>query len=663
MLTERSTLFHQELQRATNVAFFLTRFSEKTPERDSLFHAVVLQSLLSIDAQNSPIVEPEEPVEEGAANLRVYLDEDLTIPDPIVNAPVHESPEVEETIIPEDDTPAPIEIEQIILEAVDTDPTDAVEPDLEAEVIEEPETTPPETPDELPEPQPEPEEAGSNTKSVAAQANEPVAAQDAVEDEYTIFDVRDFGAIANDGVDDSQAIQAAIDAARDHDGDARVVLEGGKYLSDNALFVHDNTYLHIDESAALVKGYVSGAANAFIRTEPVTRGLNDLENNISNGLKLVDNVTITGGGRIELKSKALDGTGSYGPILLVAGSNWDVNNITIDGYYSTPDLDASGNLILSPRPEKEYKIEANGNAIGILVVGDNHVLTDLNILDGSHSYGTTGIRVFSGNDIYISNTYIESGDDMIATAPVAKYILRNGEYSINQSPLNQGDIDGVHFHNITGYSTAARAFAAIDGHAPKLGPVWGNKVTDVTITELDATVYKANHGLVIANYLGDEEITDPFGNVVSETGLLDRFSILDSTLTMENLPSGLVSFLPNGVDPYDHARGLVVQDVQDVIIDGLTITGDIGREAHYIGIDGAANVFEDDVTLEDTVIEGAELWLDDTGEGDWPWDTYLHTLFQSEGEPAASAEPLAAQTLSAPAWVASAEELGLSEVA
>ena len=80
---------------------------------------------------------------------------------------------------------------------------------------------------------------------------------------FARFDIRDYGATAGDGTDDARAIQAAIDAARDFGPGARVVIEGGEYLSNSALFVHSHTYLHLDESATLLKGYVSGAAQAF----------------------------------------------------------------------------------------------------------------------------------------------------------------------------------------------------------------------------------------------------------------------------------------------------------------------------------------------------------------------------------------------------------------
>lgn len=428
--------------------------------------------------------------------------------------------------------------------------------------------------------------------------------------DYVIFDVRDYGAVGDGVVDDGAAIQAALDAARDHGGSTKVVLEGGKFLSNSEIFVHDHSHLHIDEGAELVKGYVSGAANAFIRTEPVPRGLDDPENGISNGLKLVENVTITGGGEITLKSKALDGTGSYGPILLVAGSNWNVSDITIDGYYATPKLTPDGELMYSDRPEQDYLSEPNGNAIAILVVGDDHVLTDLNILDGSHAYGTTGIRIFSGSDIYVSDTYIESGDDMIATAPVAKYDFRFGEDAYNRSPLNQGDIDGVHFHNISGYSSAARTFAAIDGHAPKLGSSWGNSVSNVTITEMNATSYKSNHGLIIANYLDDEEDSVNDG----ADGLLSGFSIIDSSLSMSSLV---------GLDPYEHARGLLIQNVEGVQITNLEISGEISRDVHLLNVDAQYETEEG--------LSARSISLDiPGGSGSSDFQPYLHAIYEAE---------------------------------
>ncbi|MEB3356353.1 MAG: glycosyl hydrolase family 28-related protein [Synechococcales bacterium] len=82
---------------------------------------------------------------------------------------------------------------------------------------------------------------------------------------FSTFNVLDFGAIANDSSDDTQAIQKALDAAKKAGG-GRVYLPAGKYYlsgtgdaSDGAIRVHSNTELFGDgmgkTELKLVDGY------------------------------------------------------------------------------------------------------------------------------------------------------------------------------------------------------------------------------------------------------------------------------------------------------------------------------------------------------------------------------------------------------------------------
>ena len=78
---------------------------------------------------------------------------------------------------------------------------------------------------------------------------------------------------------------------------------------------------------------------------------------------------------------------------------------------------------------------------------------------------------------------------------------------------------------------------------------------------------------------------------------------------------------------------------------------------HYIGIEGTRDVFENDVTLVDTVIDGAELWLGDFDQDPSPWDPYLHVLFQEEEQASATASAAPTGLEDAPALAEDGIEL------
>ena len=333
---------------------------------------------------------------------------------------------------------------------------------------------------------------------------------------------------------------------------------------------------HLDQSATLLKGYTSIAADAFIRTEPHRPGLDDPALGVSNGLQLADEVTITGGGTIAMASKALDGTGSYGPVLLVAGERWTVDDITIDGFYATPRLDGTGALRLLGE-ENHYDMDITDNAIAVQVVGLDHRLTNLRLLDGSHSHGSTGIRVFSGHDIVIDGVHIESGDDMIAIAPAPAYAYEEDARLVrNPSPLNQGDVAGVSISNVTGFSTAARVFAAIDyHHGPK--ELWSHGVYGVTVSNVDAASYKANHGIIVRSDV-DGVVVGRDGRVVGDANV-GGVEFADVRLRMGTLPHALRDYVETP-PAYVSKRGVVLHDTSDVTLARVVIDGDVEQTVH-----------------------------------------------------------------------------------
>lgn len=81
-------------------------------------------------------------------------------------------------------------------------------------------------------------------------------------DGWTQFNIVHFGAIANDDGFDDDAIQAAIDAAEDHNGPAVVFFPSGRFLvSDNN---NTSEYIRISRDSIVLKGSGSGAGGTEI---------------------------------------------------------------------------------------------------------------------------------------------------------------------------------------------------------------------------------------------------------------------------------------------------------------------------------------------------------------------------------------------------------------
>ena len=69
------------------------------------------------------------------------------------------------------------------------------------------------------------------------------------------FNVHDYGAIANDSMDDYNAIQSALNAARGSNGQATVIIpKGTYYLNNNSLRISSNTTLIADGATIIFNG-------------------------------------------------------------------------------------------------------------------------------------------------------------------------------------------------------------------------------------------------------------------------------------------------------------------------------------------------------------------------------------------------------------------------
>ncbi|MDP4226247.1 MAG: glycosyl hydrolase family 28-related protein, partial [Bacteroidota bacterium] len=100
-----------------------------------------------------------------------------------------------------------------------------------------------------------------------------------------VFNIKDYGAVADNSTDNTKAIQAAIDAAANAGG-GRVVVPAGEYLCGPIQFT-SNFNLQIE----------SGAILRMLPLERYPGGLTEGQNFI-NGIKLHD-VAITGSGIID----------------------------------------------------------------------------------------------------------------------------------------------------------------------------------------------------------------------------------------------------------------------------------------------------------------------------------------------------------------------------
>ena len=136
----------------------------------------------------------------------------------------------------------------------------------------------------------------------------------------TYFDVTDpeFGAIPNDEIDDSYAINAALNQARNTDETITVYVPAGNYIISESLIIYSNTKLILDENA-VIKSISSEDESAMVY------GMhNDLEDT-HGGYTRIENIEISGGtwdknSRSDIVSSAF---------ILRHGKNINIHDLTV----------------------------------------------------------------------------------------------------------------------------------------------------------------------------------------------------------------------------------------------------------------------------------------------------------------------------------------------
>lgn len=235
------------------------------------------------------------------------------------------------------------------------------------------------------------------------------------------YNVYDYGAKGDGSALDTQAIQRAIDSCN-KGGGGTVLLPYGKFLS-GTLFLKDNVYIQLESAATLL-----GSTN-----------LNDYNSKRENLIFAQDahNIGIVGTGTI-------DGNGE---------SYWKGK----DRPYNRPDImllfDHSKNILI------EGITIVNAPKFNLLLYKcDRGRIDGVTILNDRDSPNTDGIDLVSSSNIFISNCYIDTGDDAICLKSdkgkitenivVTNCILRSDDSAIKCGTNSEDIIRHCLFSNI-----------------------------------------------------------------------------------------------------------------------------------------------------------------------------------------------------------------------
>lgn len=351
----------------------------------------------------------------------------------------------------------------------------------------------------------------------------------------TQYNVKDYGAIGDGSTDDTQAIQAAIDACSDG---GSVILTSGTYMSGQIKLKSDMT-LWIDKTAVL-KGIQNNSLYPAIAQHA------DNANVWLSG--------VLGGGGWELKEAFVYAEGANN--LTIAGGG------TIDGNGDCEIWDHTKDEIL--RPMALYvAYSENVRVVNVDIVNSamwNFVILECNtvIVDGininTSTFGVNkdGIDICDAHDVTITNSTILCQDDAICPKSgsargvnnmTIKNVTVNGttgnkikfgtltygaftncllqDIAINGSgraglcAISLQGLDGADFSNITfdriNLQTTANAFfilhsAGKRGHRPVDAPAKNGSMTNITFSNLDFRNITDNIGSCISGINSDDTI-------------------------------------------------------------------------------------------------------------------------------------------------------------
>ncbi|MBN2147744.1 MAG: glycoside hydrolase family 28 protein, partial [Anaerolineales bacterium] len=216
--------------------------------------------------------------------------------------------------------------------------------------------------------------------------------------EYSsVFNVRQFGAMADGQTLDSGSIQTALDACAERGG-GTVYLPAGKYVT-GSLFLHDNTTIYLDAGATIL-GSENPADYPVIHSRwegkhqetyaPLIGGVN-LQN-----IAISGRGTIDGRGAMWWKAKKEQTLAHPRPRLI---SFSDCNNVLIEGITAIN----SPSWTINPVHCQNVTI---------------HAITIINPAD---SPNTDGINPDSCRLVHISDCYVSVGDDCITIKSGTEY--------------------------------------------------------------------------------------------------------------------------------------------------------------------------------------------------------------------------------------------------
>lgn len=254
-----------------------------------------------------------------------------------------------------------------------------------------------------------------------------------------VFDIRDYGAAAQEGRLNTEAFQAAADACR-LAGGGTILVQGGTYLM-GTVYLYDNTVLHIAHGAAIAASRENGRIDrAFLRAD---------------GAK---NLVITGGGKV-------CGNGEYyvyepklkprlQPLLLShlaprGTIDLELPDTALRYHYRRRIRFSEDKYLegIGPTSRPDYMVWLNGCSnvrIENIIFEDamnwtlnlfcckDVLVKDLVINNNRHVANTDGIDVTGSSQVEISHCYVSTADDGI--------VLKN--------PLETGrDMGDIHIHD------------------------------------------------------------------------------------------------------------------------------------------------------------------------------------------------------------------------
>lgn len=360
-----------------------------------------------------------------------------------------------------------------------------------------------------------------------------------------IIDVGSYGAIAGDDNNDTSAINRAISDASAKPNTV-VYIPEGDYMIDDAILMKSNVHLHIEDGASLIRNFTGVLNRTMIETE-------SLQQLSTEGARYetADDVLITGTGTLLTPDNRENGqTQYYGGGLTVRGNNWTIDGISVDGYYAKA-LQSNGAYVYV---EEKNVLETDGvNAIGISIYGSKSEINNISITNPSYTFGTTGVRVLAGSNVFVGNAYIESTDDMIGAHPGSR---QNAAFN----GMTEAGVKNIEFANVRGITYAGGIFSSGDAQpsADHEAFDFDGGASSITLSNVSGTFYNTHSGIRLFS-------TKYFG-------IIYDIDIVDVSVTEGN-PIDLPEVMKNPKASEGYLQGILVKNVFDIYIQNFSYYG------------------------------------------------------------------------------------------